>query len=457
MSTIPHSIEAERGVLGSVLMDAEKCMDIALAKSVTPDWFFSDIHNKIFEALQLMHRNGEYIDLLTVSEKGPFGDVLEDAIDGTPTSAHLEGYIRVLKENHIKRLLFNVCSTINAKILEGDDGGADALELVGEAEEAIFALRKQDDFKFRDWRELVESGADELLKTLAGEKTENRIPSGLANLDNITGGFTRSDVIILAARPSMGKTSLALSIAQNIALAGSVSGKPVLLFSLEMSEDQITKRMICSEARVCWSDIQKGVASPTDEINIRNAANLLATATIHIDATASLSSAELRARARLIMRKHPVGLVIIDYLQLMHHNKYSRDNRQREVSAISSDMKAMAKELDVPVLLLSQLNRAAENRDKLVKPRLSDLRDSGSIEQDADIVMLLRRPCIYPDDPHSDDRKLAVIDVAKNRNGPTGEVHLDFDEEWMLFSNRMDDPDTVEVTCFDEEQLQLMK
>jgi replicative DNA helicase len=250
--------------------------------------------------------------------------------------------------------------------------------------------------------------------------------------------------VILAARPSMGKTSLAMNIAEHVATSyhgcspayRGKEGCPVGVFSLEMSGEQLVRRMLCSMAHISAHKLAGGYISNDNHSAFVDAANLLTKAQIYLDDTPGLNVLDLRARARRMKRKHNVGLIVIDYLQLLNYPQFSREGRQRETAGISGAVKGMAKELRVPVIVLSQLSRAPETRDRLAVPKLSDLRDSGSIEQDADVVLLLRRPSRYPDDPESEDRALSIVDIAKHRNGPTGEVRLNFAEDYTRFTDR---------------------
>jgi len=277
------------------------------------------------------------------------------------------------------------------------------------------------------------------------------LPTGLRNLDRKLRGLRNGEMIVLAARPSMGKTSLAMNIAECVALGrdmqdrafegDAAKGRPVAIFSLEMAQEALALRMLCGMAGVPAFQIDSGIGNSqkiTQELT--RAASKLSKASIYVDDTGGLDVMELRARARRMKKKYNLELVIVDYLQLINYREMARQGRQLETAAISANLKAMAKELKVPVLVLSQLSRAPEQRgDKSAKPKLSDLRDSGAIEQDADVVLLLRRPSRNPGDPEADDRTLAIVDVAKHRNGPTGEVRLNFEDSLTRFGDRADE------------------
>jgi replicative DNA helicase len=265
------------------------------------------------------------------------------------------------------------------------------------------------------------------------------VPTGFADLDRFTTGLQPADLIIIAARPSMGKTSLAMNIAENVAMGETADKKrrPVAIFSLEMPREALVKRMLCSRADMSGQKLLGGYISQDMHGKLVQAAADLQQAEIYVDDSAGLEVVELRARARRLKKKHDVQLVVVDYLQMLNYTQKGDEGRQRETAAISGALKAMAKELRVPVLVLSQLSRAPETRDaKSGVPKLSDLRDSGSIEQDADVVMLLRRPSRYKEDPQYSDKSLAIVDIAKHRNGPTGEVSLNFTEETTRFTSR---------------------
>jgi replicative DNA helicase len=282
------------------------------------------------------------------------------------------------------------------------------------------------------------------------------LPTGFRNLDARLLGLKPGEVIVLAARPSMGKTSLAMNMAECVALGRTMAGipfkgdhgrpHPVGVFSLEMSQDSLVMRMLCGLAGVPMFQINSGMVNPQKVTQaLTRAASDLSKAPILVDDTAGLDVVEMRARARRMRRKHKVELIVVDYLQLMNCREMVRQGRQLEIAAVSGHLKAMAKELKVPVLVLSQLSRAPEQRgDKSAKPKLSDLRDSGAIEQDADVVLLLRRPCRNVGDPETDDKTLAIVDVAKNRNGPIGEVRLHFEDTLTRFADRADMGDAID-------------
>ena len=297
-----------------------------------------------------------------------------------------------------------------------------------------------------------------------GKGAVTGLPTGFANLDRKLKGLRNGEMIVLAARPSMGKTSLAMNIAECVAFGRDIYGRPmkgdnnrphpVCVFSLEMSTESLAMRMLCGYAGIPAFQIDQGIIRP-QKINqqLTRAAGELTKAPIYVDDTGGLDVLDMRARARRLKKRYKIELIVIDYLQLCNCREFAKQGRQIETSQISGNIKAMAKELNVPVIVLSQLSRNPEQRgDKSNKPKLSDLRDSGAIEQDADVALLLRRPCKVPTDPEHDDMRLAIVDVAKHRNGPTGEVRLDFDDTLTRFGDRADVGNTTAGIAADDEQ-----
>ncbi len=439
----PHSEEAERGVLGSALLDAARVMDLCVQNQVGLDSFYVPAHQMVYEMLLGMTHEVLPIDLLTVTErlrnKGLLDRIggaifLEQLVDSTPTSAHASYYIDIVRQ---KALLRSIIEKSRDAIEKCHDPEQDAFHLLGQVEEDMFSITGQQRSAMAPWNTLVHKAIEEFETIAASKKGYTGIPTGFKDLDRVLLGFHKKDLIILAARPSMGKTALALNVAENVALGkGDHEAHPVAVFSLEMSAESLVRRMLCSHARVSMHRLQQGIMTKDSHFLLTSAASALMKAPLFIDDTAGLDVPELRSRARRMKRKYGVELIVIDYLQMLNYQQFSKEGRQRETAAISGSLKAMAKELDVPVLVLSQLSRAPETRDKTAVPKLSDLRDSGSIEQDADVVCLLRRPCKYKADEHADDQTLAIVDVAKHRNGPTDEVEMNFEEDYTRFSDR---------------------
>jgi replicative DNA helicase len=434
----PCSEEAERGVLGSALIESERVIELCSIMALSADSFYVPAHRILFQKLLEMHQSAKAIDLLTVAEDLKKGDdldtvggypFLEGLIDATPTSAHAEYYIEIVQQKHLFRRIIQQASDAIEKCYTEED----AESLLNCTEEAFFELSDRKASTIEEWKEVVYKTAG---KIIDGVQVADGVPTGFLSLDEKLRGLHNTDMIVLAARPSMGKTSLAMNIAEHAAL-GTNADKPysIGVFSLEMSQEQLVRRMLFSKAGVpAWKDY----TSKDDEARLSQAADKLGKANIIVDDSAGLDIMDLRARARRMKRIYGVDLIVIDYLQLLHDQRRRKDGRQQETASISNSIKAMAKELNVPVLVLSQLSRAPEQGGRDGSPRLSDLRDSGAIEQDADVVLLLQRPAF--NDAHKgdidEDDPLAVVHIAKHRNGPTGKVELNFFRELTRFADR---------------------
>jgi replicative DNA helicase len=441
----PYHEEAERGVLGSALLNAGQVLDACFTKGLSPDAFYVHAHAMLYEVLASMHRENRPVDILTVGERlvalkmteevGGL-DYLEELIDATPTAAHAEYYIDLVYQKYVlRRIITRSQEAIDSCYKQEDDSTL----ILNRVEESIFEITSQQNTSSIVWSDLIKDAMEEIeivFQTKKGVGTG--MSTGFTDLDDKLVGMKPGEMIILAARPSMGKTSLALNIAENVATVHHADphARGVAVFSLEMSGMQLVRRMLCSHARVPSHKLQKGYIGDVNHGDLTQAASALMKAPIYMDDTAGLEVLELRSRARRFKRKYDIQFIVIDYLQLMNYSLYAREGRQRETAAISSAVKGMAKELEVPVLVLSQLSRAPETRDRHAVPKLSDLRDSGAIEQDADVVMLLRRPSRIKGDEFEHDRTLAIVDVAKNRNGPVGAVELNFFEDYTRFDNR---------------------
>jgi replicative DNA helicase len=364
-------------------------------------------------------------------------------VDSTPTSAHAEYYIDIVHEKFLRRqVIHRATETIESCY----DPDKDASLVLNEAEQSFFQISEKRDDNDQPFSETLHVVLEDAMHVFASGKPAMGISSGYKNIDAVLNGLHPTDIIILAARPSMGKTSLAMNICENVALGRMETGgkagtpKPVGIFSLEMGREQLAKRMLFCNARVPMSRLSDGYASNEQIDDLKVARDRLAAAPIYIDDTAGLDVVDLRSRARRMKRRYDIQLIMIDYLQLLNYNKYARDGRQRETAAISGALKAMAKELNVPVLCLSQLSRANEQRAEQT-PRMSDLRDSGAIEQDADIIAMLYRPNYYKgaNAEGAEDERLALLEIAKHRNGPTGTVRLNFERSFTRFQDRTDD------------------
>ncbi len=437
----PCSEEAERGLLGSLLIDSTRVVEICLMKRLAGDAFYVPAHRLLFEKLLHMYQEASAIDLLTVGEAFRTGGdldriggyaFLEGLIDSTPTSAHAEFYLDIVQQKHLLRRIIGEASEAIDRCYTDEE--SDAAQLLNNTAEAFFELSDNKASSREEWREVVRQTTGDIID---GRIIENGVPTGFQDLDKELRGLHRTDMIVLAARPSMGKTSLAMNIAEHAALGRNEAGETfaVGVFSLEMSQQQLARRMLFSKAGVpAWKDF----LSQEEQGRLSLAGDQLMKAPVIVDDSAGLDIMDLRARARRMNRIYNIDLLVIDYLQLLHDKRRSRDGRQQETASISNSIKAMAKELNIPVLVLSQLSRAPEQGTRDGRPRLSDLRDSGAIEQDADVVLLLQRPSYYNKelDPGRGEDTLALVDIAKHRNGPTGEVKLNFFREITRFEDR---------------------
>ena len=433
---LPHNLEAEQALIGSILINNDVIDEVA--SLVNPSKFFDPAHKKIFEAMIHLMNNSDPIDTVSVSDELKKGKNLKSVggiyyltglVDKVPTSARVETYAEIVKEKGMLRDLITTSHAISKKALDAGDSVGSILD---EAEQSIFSLTEQKDSKIYQHIEPILSSTVKRIENMAANPGSIiGVPSGIIDLDKLTAGFQNGDLIILAGRPSMGKTALALTIARNAAIENK---SPTAIFSLEMSSDQLGQRLLTSEARVDNALVRRG--SPNIKWkNINIASGKLAQAPLYIDDTPALSILDLRSRARRLKRERNIELIIVDYLQLMQGPKNS-ENRQNEISQITQSLKALAKELDIPVIALSQLSRAVEQRTKK-EPMLSDLRESGAIEQDADVVVFLYRPAVY-DKEDQDLKGLAYLIVAKQRNGPTGRVTATFIDTYARFDNHQE-------------------
>ncbi len=444
----PHSEEAERGVLGSILLDPENAIDKCHAKRLAGGAFYDRRHQALFDHLVDMHQSGTKMDAITIAEwlksRGALDkvggyDYLIQLQDSTLVPAHVEFYCDIVLEKKLYRNLIEHSSNTIDAAYKGEE---EAALLVSEAEASLFELGNHGAEQTPQWRDSVKSAFAEI-ETTNPNDLSGRVTTGYIGLNRQLGGLGKTDMVVLAARPAMGKTSLAMNIAENAALgvlAHNNEGVPVGIFSLEMSREQLVKRMLFSNARVPAQKIRTHL-SKDDHRKLASAVDRLLKAKIYIDDTPGLEAVELRSRARRMKSRYGIGLVVIDYLQLMNYSKFAREGRQRETMAISGAIKAMAKELEIPVIVLSQLSRASEQRGGDNRPKLSDLRDSGAIEQDADVVLLLYRASYYKQGEERNDDISAIVDVAKFRHGSTGEVKMNFIRDYTRFEDRDDRED----------------
>ncbi|MCC5843894.1 MAG: replicative DNA helicase [Verrucomicrobia bacterium] len=448
--TPPQDEAAEAGLLGCVIANPDVVIDLAVEKGIRKDSFYFPAHQILWETILEMRDKLKAIDPVMIStrlrEKNVFEDIggipfLQRIVEAAPIAVHAESYLEVVRQ---KSLMRNIMACAQEAVAKCYDPDRDVDQIINETQTTFLDLNNLDgDQIWRSWPGLIQTVAREINDQADNKRGILGIPSGFSEIDRMLRGLKPAEMIVLAARPSMGKTSLALNIAENIATGvGDPERKPrgVAVFSLEMSAESLVRRMVCCRARVSASKIGAGFLAREQHESLMKAADELKSAPIFIDDSGGLDVADMRARARRLKNKEDIQFIIVDYLQIAHCAKYAKESWQREVGGISGELKAMAKELDVPVMVLSQLSRAAETRDRTGVPKLSDLRDSGSIEQDADVVFLLRRPARYPDDPNYEDKTLAIVDIAKNRNGGVGPIELNFFDDITRFDNRVAAP-----------------
>jgi replicative DNA helicase len=439
--TLPHSVEAEQGVLGSMLISPREIIAECVEK-INETYFYVPAHQTIYEVLVELWNAGQGIDLITFTQVLRDRNLLE-TVGGAaavtslftfvPTAANVTYYLEIVREKYILRQIIAACTESVRRSFEEQD---EVNNLLDEVEQKIFSVG-EDRFKGQllTMKDQVMEAIEAIEQLYERRGGITGISTGFAELDRMTNGLHESEMIVIAARPSMGKTALAMNIAEHVAINEKL---PVAVFSLEMSGQQLVQRLLCSRARVNLQKVRDGFLAERDFPSLTAAASKLAEAQIFIDDSASLSILELRAKARRLKAQKDIKLIVVDYLQLLRSTtRRAQDNRQLEISEISSGLKGLAKELKVPVLVLAQLNRQPEARTG-GKPRLSDLRESGSIEQDADLVGLLVRPEIYEEDEDARAEKAgeAELIIAKQRNGPVGEIALTFLKEFTRFEDR---------------------
>ncbi len=436
----PYAPEAETSVLGGMLIDGDA---VAKAIEIVDDsMFYREANRRIFRCMARIFQRGEVIDPVTVSEELTKTDELDavggmaylaELLDAVPTAANLEYHARIVRERALLRRLIDASSQVIRDAYEPGERTVD--QVLDEAEQRIFQVAQANDREGFVWiKKILYPTFERIEQIQAAAGGLTGVATGFSDLDELTGGFQKGDLVILAARPSMGKTAMTLGYALHAAISHQV---PVALFSLEMSKEQLVQRMLCAEALVDLGHLMRGRLTDDDFVRLAQAAGHLNTAPIWIDDSGVLSVLEMRAKARRLKVEQPdLGLVIIDYIQLMQGSA-NAENRQQEVSAISRGLKGLAKELHVPIIALSQLSRAPEQRADH-RPQLSDLRESGSLEQDADLVMFLYRPEYYETPIDAQEKGLAgkaELIIGKQRNGPTGVVELFFRRESTRFES----------------------
>jgi replicative DNA helicase len=433
MRSLPQSIEAEQSVIGSMIIDKNSIAKVL--EGLEEEDFYRDGHKVIYKSILEMFRNDIAIDLLTLLEYLKSTDMLERAggvtyvtelSSSVPTTANLSAYIKIVSDKSTLRKLIKSSTTI---IEESYNNQSNVEDVVDSAEKKIFNIAEKRTTKdFEPLSDVLERGFAQIEKLFNNRGEITGVGSGFVDLDAKTSGFQSGDMILIAARPSMGKTTFALNIVEHVALR---EHKSVVVFSLEMSKEQLAYKLLCSEANVDMLKLRTGALEDKDWENIAMAAGPLSKAKIYIDDTAGVTVMEMRSKCRRLKIEYGIDLIVIDYLQLMSGGTGS-DNRQQEVSEISRSIKALAKEMECPVIALSQLSRAPEQRADH-RPMLSDLRESGSIEQDADIVMFLYRDEYY--NKETEDKNIGECIMAKQRNGPVGTVRLAWLGQFSKFGN----------------------
>ncbi len=445
----PHALEAEQGVLGCVLLSPNECMTEVVEKFKDATVFYDLRHQTLFEVLREMYDKRTPIDLITLQQRLKDGrrsataptNLLEDVgglaylaslPDAVPSAANLSYYIEIVREKFVLRRMINTCTAVVGRAYD-HEGEVEAL--VDEVERNILAISQDQAAKeSTPIKDLVHAAITKIEEYHQNQGALLGLSTGFADLDKLTTGLHGGEMIIIAGRPSMGKTALAVNIAENVALDQKI---PVGVFSLEMTAESLVLRMLCSRSRVNLRNMREGFLAERDFPKLTGAAGKLAGAPLYIDDTSGLSILQLRAKARRMHQAHGIKLFVIDYLQLLNSTNRRAENRQQEIADISNGVKALAKELNVPIIILAQLNRELEKRGPGERPRLSDLRESGSLEQDADLVALLFKEKEEEDskEPAETEAVPVKLFIAKQRNGPTGDVDLMFLKSYTRFES----------------------
>jgi len=431
----PQNTEAEASILSAILIDDSILLDVL--ELLSPEDFYKSTHKYIFAGMSKLFARNEPIDLVTLTnllreqkhlEKIGGATYLASLVDSVPLAVNAQHYARIVRDKAALRLLIKKSNDITKRCFE--DGG-DVDGVIDFAESAIFEISGEKNKQaFYSLGQIIETNIDALEERQGNKSLLTGVPTGFTSFDNLTSGCQNSDLIIIAARPSMGKTALALNIARNAAIDANI---PVGFFSLEMSKEQLSMRMLCAEARIDSSRLRGGFFTREDWVHLTDAASTLSEAPIYIDDSPDISAMSIRAKSRRLKLDKNIGMIFIDYLQLMR-GPTTAERRDLEISEISRSLKALAKEINIPVVALSQLNRKLEERsDK--RPQLSDLRESGALEQDADVVAFIYRDEIYNRDENNPQKGKAEIIIAKQRNGPVGVVQLTFLGTYTRFEN----------------------
>ncbi|MBN1338101.1 MAG: replicative DNA helicase [Bacteroidales bacterium] len=452
----PQAVDLEEAVLGALMLE-QNALTLVI-DNLKPEVFYKEAHQIIYLAIQRLFNKSQPIDILTVtSELKTMGKL--DVIGGAyyitqltnrvASSAHIEYHTRIITEKYIQRELIRIS---NITIKKAYEDATDVLELLDETEKELFVVGDSNfRRKYDDMQSLIRNALEEIKKAKDHDGTFRGVPSGYTELDRITSGWQKSDLIILAARPGMGKTAFVLSMARNIAVDFDM---PVAFFSLEMSSLQLVTRLISSETRLSADKLRKGNLENYEWEQLNAKIGKLIDAPLYIDDTPALSIFELRAKCRRLRAQHKIEMIIVDYIQLMSTGGDNKGNREQEISAISRSLKSLAKELNVPVITLSQLNRSVETRGGSKRPILSDLRESGAIEQDADLVLFIYRPEYYKidqDEQGNPTKGLAEVIIAKHRNGPIADVRLKFIDKYARFTDYGDEDYPVQDYYSDDD------
>lgn len=438
--TPPQNLEAEQAVLGGIFLRPD-LMD-ALLEHVGEDDFYSPAHRAIFQACLNLYQRRVPIDLVTLADHLQNAGQLEQVggpvylaslTESLVAASHAESYARIVRDKSVLRQLIHAATGI---VTSCHEGGQDVDSVLDESEQAIFAISESKVKSiFSSSKQLVQEVFEHLEKRVGRQELVTGVPTGYHKFDELTAGLQPSDLIIIAGRPSMGKTAFALNIAMRAAILHDV---PTAIFSLEMSKEQLMMRMLCAWGKVDLARFRRGFLNDEDWVRLHHAADALSQAQIYIDDSPALGTLDLRARCRRLKSEKKLGLVVVDYLQLMRASRRI-DSREQEISDISRNLKALAKEIDVPMLALSQLNRKVEERSNR-RPILSDLRESGAIEQDADVIVFLYRDEVYNKQEGNPKRGIAEIIIGKQRNGPIGELELAYLSPYTAFENLVDVP-----------------
>lgn len=430
----PNSLEAEQSVLGAMLLDKEAIS--AATEIISGEDFYREAHKEIFEAIVDIYDKGEPVDLITLTEKLKMRNTLDavggityltNLMDAVPTTHNVRYYAKIIEDKSLLRRLIRASNDIISKSYEG---GEEVGEIIDSAEKGIFNISlKRSTQGYVHVKNILNSNFDKIEQLYLNQGKITGVPTGFTDLDAKLSGLQNSDLVLIAARPSMGKSSFMMNIVQHAAVREKVT---TAIFSLEMSKEQLTQRLLCAEALIDAHRLRIGDINEDEWVKLARAMGPLSEAPIYIDDTPAISVTEMRAKCRRLKLEHNLGLVVIDYLQLMQ-GRVNAESRQQEISEISRSLKALAREINVPVVALSQLSRAPEMRADH-RPILSDLRESGAIEQDADVVMFLYRDEYYH--PDSDKKNIGEVIIAKQRNGPTGTVELVWLGQFTKFVNK---------------------